>query len=637
MIYEISYTALIFFFVFVGLVLGLSFYFGRKTSSSSSYYAAGGQIHWAVNGIAFAGDYLSAASFLGICGMIAVSGFDGFLYAIGFLAGWIVALFLIAEPFKRLGKFTFTDALNARFNSPAITLTASVSTLIISIFYLIPQMVGAGDLVMPLLGLPHWVGVLLVGAIVIVIVASAGMASTTYVQFLKGGLLIILSLVLTFFILKNGLTLNPEFKGSSTQPLMEISPVVENGEIVDVPTWQFIGEKQAGGKTFVKLEQNGIHRWFDQRMTADGPLLVEALSITDPGGGGQLLYNGEPKENRKFYQVGAMSKIYVDGQQVEQTGPLGPFEFLATLQKSEIIRFLQASFEDDGEQVTVYYSEPTLGEVFMLPGLKYKIGKDANVWSKLDFISLMLALFLGTAALPHILIRYYTVKTPRDARKSTILAIAAIGGFYMLTLYMGLGSAVNGVLDVESSNMSAPLLARAFGAALFSIISAVAFATVLGTVSGLIVASSGAIAHDFIDVYLKRNLTDEMKVKFGKIAAFAVGVFAILLGMAFKGVNVSFLVGWAFAIAASANLPAILFLLFWPRTSHTGIAASIVVGIASSLAIILTSPTMWGIYGLKPAEAIHQLENPALISFPLAVIAVYVFSVCYPKKARSGL
>ncbi|MGO1869308.1 MAG: sodium:solute symporter family transporter, partial [Sphingobacterium sp.] len=202
MIYEISYTALVFFFVFVGLVLGVSFYFGRKKSSSSSYYAAGGQIPWAVNGIAFAGDYLSAASFLGICGMIAVSGFDGFLYAIGFLAGWIVALFLIAEPFKRLGKFTFTDALNAKFNSRAITLTASIGTLIISIFYLIPQMVGAGDLVMPLLGLPHWAGVLLVGAIVIVIVASAGMASTTYVQFLKGGLLIILSVILTFFILK---------------------------------------------------------------------------------------------------------------------------------------------------------------------------------------------------------------------------------------------------------------------------------------------------------------------------------------------------------------------------------------------------------------------------------------------------
>ena len=157
MIYEVSYIAIFFFVVFVGLVLCLSFYFARKTSSASSYYAAGGQIHWAVNGIAFAGDYLSAASFLGICGMIATFGFDGFLYSIGFLAGWIVALFLIAEPLKRLGKYTFTDALNSTFKSRAITLTAAISTLIVSIFYLIPQMVGAGDLVTPLLGFPHWV------------------------------------------------------------------------------------------------------------------------------------------------------------------------------------------------------------------------------------------------------------------------------------------------------------------------------------------------------------------------------------------------------------------------------------------------------------------------------------------------
>lgn len=187
MIYQISYTALVFFIFFVGVVLWLSFYFARKTKSASSYYAAGGQIHWSVNGIAFAGDYLSAASFLGICGMIATVGFDGFLYSIGFLAGWIVALFLIAEPLKRLGKYTFTDALNSKFKSRAITLTAAISTLIVSIFYLIPQMVGAGDLVTPLLGLPHWVGVVLVGFVVIIIVASAGMTSTTYVQFIKGG------------------------------------------------------------------------------------------------------------------------------------------------------------------------------------------------------------------------------------------------------------------------------------------------------------------------------------------------------------------------------------------------------------------------------------------------------------------
>ena len=191
MIYEVSNLAIIIFLFIVGLVLGLSFYFARKTKSAASYYAAGGKIHWGVNGIAFAGDYLSAASFLGICGMIAYSGYDGFLYSIGYLAGWVVALFLVAEPLRRLGKYTFTDALDSRFNSKSIKLTASISTLIVSIFYLIPQMVGAGDLVVPLLGLPHWMGVLIVGSIVIFIVATAGMTSTTYVQFIKGALLVI--------------------------------------------------------------------------------------------------------------------------------------------------------------------------------------------------------------------------------------------------------------------------------------------------------------------------------------------------------------------------------------------------------------------------------------------------------------
>jgi len=636
MIYDISITALIFFCIFVGLVLGLSFYFGRKKSDSSSYYAAGGQIHWAVNGIAFAGDYLSAASFLGICGMIAIAGFDGFLYAIGFLAGWIVALFLIAEPFKRLGKYTFTDALNAKFNSRAITLAASVSTLIISVFYLIPQMVGAGDLVMPLLSLPHWAGVILVGAIVIAIVASAGMASTTYVQFLKGGLLIILSIILTAYILKNGLTLSPGGKDNPYHKFITLTPQVEGDQVTAVPHWEVVSQQTVANKTFVKLSQNGVERWFYLTDKDGKQSLKETLTIVQKANG-EKLYNGETKDKRKFYQVGHLSKIVVNGKEVERTGAVGPFEFLSTIKESEVVRFLQTKVTDGTDQVAIYYPENIAGAKFMLPGLKYKIGSDASLWSKLDFVSLMLALFLGTAALPHILIRYYTVKTPRDARKSTILAIAAIGGFYILTLFIGLGAGVNGVLDVESSNMAAPLLAKAFGAVLFSIISAVAFATVLGTVAGLIVASSGAIAHDFIDIYLKKNLTDDKKVKVGKIAAVVVGVFAILLGMAFKGINVSFLVGWAFAIAASANLPAILFLLFWKRTSSTGISASIVVGIVASLAIILTSPTMWDKYGLGAENSMHQMENPALISFPLAVLTVYVFSILYPKKGVKEL
>jgi len=631
MIYGISYTALFFFIVFVGLVLGLSFYFGSRTKSASSYYAAGGQIHWSINGVAFAGDYLSAASFLGICGMIAVSGFDGFLYAIGFLAGWMVALFLVAEPFKRLGKYTFSDALNSTFNSRLVTLTASISTLTVSIFYLIPQMVGAGDLVTPLLGLPHWVGVFLVGVIVIVIVATAGMTSTTYVQFLKGGLLIVLSTILTIYILKNGFTLNPDHKNQAHHEFLEILPEVKDGKVEKAEDWKVITQVEVQGKDFVSLEKDGVSRWFDLVQSDNHYVLKEVLSITEDENGVQL-YNGEPKESGKFYQVGHLSKIIVNGKEVDKTGTVGPFEYLNIIKESTVVRFSNVQFRDNNRAVSLFYPSEVDGKDFLLPGLKYKIGKGASLWSKMDFVSLMLALFLGTAALPHILIRYYTVSSPRDARKSTILAIAAIGTFYIMTLFMGLGAATNGVMDVESSNMAAPLLARAFGVILFSVISAIAFATVLGTVAGLIVASSGAIAHDLLDGYFKKNLSDVNKVRAGKIAALAVGVFAIILGVAFKGMNVSFLVGWAFAIAASANLPAILFLLFWKKTTAKGISWSIVMGIVSSLVIILTSPTMWGRYGLDPLSAIHQLENPAIISFPLSVLTLFLISSLSKKK-----
>jgi len=202
-------VAVFIFVIFVVFVISLSFYLGNKAKSASGYFAAGGQIHWIVNGIAFAGDYLSAASFLGICGMIATLGYDGFLYSIGYLAGWIVALFVVAEPLKKLGKFTFADALDAKFNSSGIQLAAAISTLVVSIFYLIPQMVGAGTLVTPLLHLDHHWGVILVGVIVITIVATAGMASTTYVQFIKGAMLIIFSTILVISVLYKGINLVP--------------------------------------------------------------------------------------------------------------------------------------------------------------------------------------------------------------------------------------------------------------------------------------------------------------------------------------------------------------------------------------------------------------------------------------------
>lgn len=630
MIYEVSTLAIIIFLIFVVAVIGLSFYFGNKTKSASSYYAAGGTIHWAVNGIAFAGDYLSAASFLGICGMIAFYGFDGFVYSIGFLAGWIVALFIVAEPMKRLGKYTFADALDSKFNSRAIKLTAAISTLVVSVFYLIPQMVGAGAIMLPLLGFPHWVGVSLVGAIVIIIVATAGMTSTTYVQFIKGGLLIIFSTVIAFYIFQNGLNLKPT---NDYHQFVSLNAELTDGKVtsVDDPTYIIESQHDFENVVLVKLSKDGIPTWWKLNTKDDKVSLEEALAITITADGAHL-YNGDEKAAGRFYQVGHFNKIIKDGKEVESTGPVGAMEFLKLVEDSEIVRFSKKIIFDNEEKITVFYQSITSGKDIMKPGLYYKLDKGATAWSKIDFISLMLALFLGTAALPHILIRYYTVPDQRSARRSTILAIAAIGFFYILTLFIGTGAMVGGGLDVESSNMSAPLLAKTFGIVLFSIVSALAFATILGTVSGLIVASAGAVAHDLMDNYLKIPMTDHGKVRAGKITSVVVGIIAIILGIIFKDQNVSFLVGLAFAIAASANLPAIIMILFWKKTTAKGISWAITIGMLSSLGLILLSPTMYEIYGLPVKLAPIQLQNPGIISIPLGFLVLYVVSLITYKK-----
>jgi cation/acetate symporter len=632
MIYSVSPSAIVIFVIFVMSVLGLSFYFARKSKSASGYYAAGGNIHWFVNGIAFAGDYLSAASFLGICGMIAFFGYDGFLYSIGFLAGWVVALFIVAEPLKRMGKYTFADALDAKFDSKAIKLTAAISTLVVSIFYLIPQMVGAGALVTPLLGFPHWVGVVLVGSIVIFIVATAGMTSTTYVQFIKGGLLIVFSTILTIYVLNNGIKLTPheDYHQFKTIPAM-----FENGRISEIESsdYQLVSQYSEGDQTFAKLSENGIETWWSLNKSGTEPYLEEALSIVNTADG-KKLYNGGLREEGRFYQVGHASKIIYKGEEVEETGPLGPFEYIAAIENTEVTRFLKKVFDDNGDKVTVFYQSITSGKDIMKPGLFYKLGDKGSFWSRLDFLSLMIALFLGTAALPHILIRYYTVASQRAARKSTIVAIAAIGLFYILTLYMGTGAMFNGGLDMESSNMSAPLLAKTFGIVVFSIISAIAFATILGTVSGLIVASSGAVAHDLMDKYMNIKMTEDQKVNAGRISAVVVGLFAIILGIIFKDQNVSFLVGLAFAIAASSNLPAIIMLLFWKKTTSRGISWAIMVGMISSVLIIMFSPTMYEIYGLKGSDAPIPLQNPGIISIPLGFITLIMVSLV-TKKYRA--
>jgi cation/acetate symporter len=629
------------FLFFVAFVVGMSFYLGRRTKSAKGYYAAGGQIHWGVNGIAFAGDYLSAASFLGICGMIATQGYDGFLYSIGYLAGWIVALFLVAEPMKRLGKYTFTDAVDAKFDSRGIKLAAAISTLIVSVCYLIPQMVGAGVLVEPLLGLPHYWGVIMVGAIVITIVATAGMASTTYVQFIKGGLLIVFSLVLVIAICVRGMTTTPDQGGRVPfEPPATVAAQEKDGKLaVAGDKYQLVEvqEIKAAKVSFAKLAKDGRDTWWLVKKSDQGVTLEETQSVV-VAENGQKLINGAPEsKDNQLRQVGNL--VQVQGQKNPAQGSMGPFEFLSSMNDKDTLvrRWKDATFKDhDKAKVTVYYSSIAHGNDLMRPGQKFKV--QGTPLEKFDFVSLMLALFLGTAALPHILIRYYTVPNPASARKSTIVAIAAIGFFYVLTLFMGLGAMVSGVLNPADSNMAAPLLARSFGGLLFAVISAIAFATVLGTVSGLIVAASGAVAHDLMDRYMKIKMDDRQKIKAGKISAFVIGGVAILLGILFKGMNVTFLVGLAFAVAASANLPAILMLLFWKRTTAKGVAASILVGIVASLALIAFSPDLYKLYAqydpsIDPASAPVPFSNPGIISIPLSFITLIVVSLLTQKPA----
>jgi cation/acetate symporter len=632
--------AIVVFLFFVIIVLGLSFYLSRRARSASGYYAAGGKIHWAVNGVAFAGDYLSAASFLGICGMIATAGYDGFLYSIGYLAGWIVALFIVAEPMKRLGRYTFTDAIDSKFNSRGIKLAAAISTLIVSLFYLIPQMVGAGVLVEPLLGIPHAAGVIIVGAIVITIVATAGMTSTTYVQFIKGAMLIVFSMSLVVVVLVRGFSTRPDQGGQVPfHALQTLTVEDDNGTIIpqDI-AYTYIETVELKGVQFVKLENGSAESWWKlgkDNAAGTGTLTETQWEEIRPDGTKWI--NGAPASPTNTLRPVSNLEV-IQGKRGEEatTGPLDPFTFLGIIGDEETLvqRWSITRITDsNNRQVSIHHATLTPGNLILRPGLKFKV--EGTLLQRLDFVSLMLALFCGTAALPHILIRYYTVPSPSAARKSTIVAIAAIGTFYILTLFMGLGAMANGVINPLDDNMSAPLLARSFGELLFAIISAIAFATVLGTVSGLIIAASGAVAHDLMDRFAGIQMTDKKKVQAGKVAAIVVGLLAIVLGILFKGMNVSFLVGWAFAVAASANLPAIIMMLFWKGTTAKGITASIVVGIVSALSLILLSPDMYGRYGLDPASAPIPFSNPGLVSIPLGFITLVVVSLLTRQKGAA--
>ncbi|MFZ9881173.1 MAG: cation acetate symporter [Phycisphaerales bacterium] len=584
MIYETSALAIAVFAAFVGGVLALSFWLGSRARTSGGYFAAHGQVGWFVNGIAFAGDYLSAASFLGICGMIAFFGYDGFLYSIGYLAGWIVALFVIAEPIKRLGKYTLADALNAKFQSRGVKLVAAVSTLVISLFYLIPQMVGAGALVKPLLGLPHWAGVAMVGVTVTLIVATAGMVSTTWVQFVKGSLLVVICGVVVVLLLERGFAVP-----STPIPADAVQRI----------------EKSADGTRVNGAPLSATNQLDSRLRAAHGTGFGSVATL--PNGGAE-------------------------------TGGLGPIEYIETFAGSTITTW-QKGTGAAGE--TTFTPVERKGSDLLLPGANptFKGVRDDRTWLKLDFISLMLALFLGTASLPHILIRYYTVKDAAAARKSTVVGIGAIGAFYVLTLYLGIGAMTSGALDPTDSNMAAPLLARSFGESLFAIISAVAFTTVLGTVSGLVMAGAGAVAHDLMKDVFRVQLDDRGQVRWGRIAAASLGLGSIALGIAFERMNVTFLVGWAFNIAASANLPALVMLLFWKRTTKEGVIAAMSVGLVASLAWVLCSAdTLEKVYGYSAADAVASalvpFSQPAIITVPLGFVTLVAVSLLSARGAK---
>jgi len=638
MLYHRSLGAVIVFAIFVSAVLGLSFYLGRRAKSAKAYYAAGGQIHWFVNGVAFAGDYLSAASFLGICGMIAFFGYDGFLYSVGYLAGWIVALFVVAEPLKRMGRYTFADALDNRFQSRGIKLTAAISTLIVSIFYLIPQMVGAGVLIQPLLGFSHYVGVLLVGVLVITIVVTAGMVSTTWVQFIKGGLLVVFCLILTVLILKRGLTTQPVDEAGQPTPGFRTTTLAT---IAGTPNLEILPEEAGWAKKpYVRVVDKVTGEIRVWRKMGDGDTLREAQTLT--------VRNGAAFANGRRQGLGSgESDLRPVGHVVSlpggvtRTGAQGPAEYLRTLQDSQMLLWSNEKLDEaDGAKTTVYFPRIAAGSELLLPGASPTFaglrGKD--IWKRLDFLSLMLALFAGTASLPHILIRYYTVRDQASARKSTVVGIAAIGFFYVLTLFMGLGAMTSGSMDPTNNNMAAPLLAKSFSPWLFAVISAIAFTTVLGTVSGLILAASGAVAHDLMTNVFKMQMEDSKKVMMAKFSAVVVGVIAMVLGIVFKNMNVTFLVGWAFNIAASANLPALVMLLFWKRTTKQGIAAAIITGMVASLGWILVSAQAFkDVYGLDPKGAWVPFSQPGLVTIPLGFLVLVGVSLLTQAKGKPRL
>ncbi|MBP1324967.1 cation/acetate symporter [Leucobacter exalbidus] len=496
------------FLAFVAVTLVIVIRASRNNKSAADFYAGGRSFTGRQNGLAIAGDYLSAASFLGICGAIAINGYDGFMYSIGFLVAWLVALLLVAELMRNTAKFTMADVLSFRLQQRPVRMAAALTTLAVSFFYLLAQMAGAGGLVSLLLGVDDKLGqslvIAVVGVVMIMYVLIGGMKGTTWVQIIKAFLLILGAAAMTIWVL-------------------------------------------------------------------------------------------------------AINK----------------FSFVALLESA------------------VNNPENVNGAAILSPGLQY----GAN---PIDFVSLALALVLGTAGLPHVLMRFYTVPTAKEARRSVVWAIWLIGIFYLFTLVLGFGAAaLVGPETIANApggqNSAAPLLALHLGGPLLlGFISAVAFATILAVVAGLTITASASFSHDVYNSVLKKGkATAKQEVRVAKITTLVIGALAIIGGIGVQGQNIAFLVALAFAVAASANLPTILYSLFWKNFTTRGAVWSMIGGLLSAVLLIAFSPVVSGdeasMLGAGVDFAIFPLKNPGIISIPLGFLLGWIGSLTDPRRESKKL
>ena len=489
-------AAFIMFLVIVAFTLVVTYWASKKTNSASEFYTAGGGLTGWQNGLAIAGDYMSAASFLGIAGSIALAGFDGFFYSIGFLVAYLVVLFLVAEPLRNLGKYTFADMIAVRFNAKKIRGFAAFNTITISIFYMIAQLVGAGALIKLLLGIDFATSVIIVGILMTVYVIFGGMHATSWVQIIKAILLMAGTFLISIVVL-----------------------------------YKF------------------------------------NLSIGD-------MFN-----------------------QMKTATPLK--------------------------------------DAFLNPGVKYKDG--------LDTLSLTLGLVLGTAGLPHILVRFFTVRNAKTARSSVVYATWVIGIFYVMTIFLGFGAAAFvGNADIiaadKAGNMAAPLLAQALGGnLLFAFISAVAFATILAVVAGLVLTAAAAFSHDFYNQILRGGkATEKQQVNMARYASIGISVISIVLALFAQNLNVAFLVSLAFAVAASANLPVILYTIYWKRFNTNGAIWAMVVGLVASIGLVIAGPNVFSPIEGKAmfvGEPWFPLTTPGIVSIPLGFLAGYIGTLISRKTA----